>query len=122
MRRSTASIACAVPPVIEEVSRLSRESIDCTACAAPSVRAMDKVAIRVSTVSVTDFARVSKVCSSDLRRLSMVSSNDLILLSSEESRWETRVPSVVSNCSRRWSREAVISPPFEVRRVSKLST
>jgi len=26
------------------------------------------------------------------------------------------------DCSRRWSSEAVISPPFEVRRVSKLST
>ena len=102
-------------------------------------------------VSVTDFARVSKVCSSDLRRPSIDSSNDLIrpsselskdrscrrttlilpsievskdsiLLSSEVSRWATRLPSVVSNCTRRWSSEAVISPPFEVRRVSKVST
>ncbi len=45
----------------------------------------------------------------------MVSSNDLILLSSEVSRLLTRVPSVVSNCSRRWSSEAVISPPFETQ-------
>ena len=52
-------------------------------------------------VSVTDLARVSKVVSSDFSRPSMVSSNDLILLSSEVSRWLTRVPSVVSNCSRR---------------------
>ena len=73
-------------------------------------------------VSVTDFARVSKVCSSDLRRPSTVSSKDLIRLSSEASRLATLVPSVVSNCTRRSSSEAVISPPLEVRRVSKLST
>ena len=45
-----------------------------------------------------------------------------ILPSSEVSRLATRLPSVVSNCTRRWSSEAVISPPFEVRRVSKVST
>ncbi len=40
MRRSTASIACAVPSVSVEVSRVRRVSIDCTACAAPLVTAV----------------------------------------------------------------------------------
>ena len=97
-------------------------SIDWIACAAPSVSDAASVPRRSSMVSVTDFARVSKVISSDFSRPSMVSSNDLILLSSEVSRLATRVPSVVSNCSRRWSSEAVISPLFEIRRVSKVST
>ncbi len=73
-------------------------------------------------VSVTDFALVSKVWSSDFRRPSTESSKDLILLSSEVSRLATRVSSVVSNCIRRWSSDAVISPPFEVNRLSKVST
>src|ERR1700682_1873848 len=91
MRWSTASIAWAVPSVSEEVSWVRRESIEWIACAAPSVSDDASVPRRLSMVSVTDFARVSKVCSSDLRRPSTDSSEDLILLSSEVSRWATRV-------------------------------
>ena len=68
MRRSTASIACAVPSVSEEASKVRRESIAWIACVAPSVSDDDSVPSRLSMVSVTDFARVSKFCSSDLRR------------------------------------------------------
>ncbi len=122
MRWSTACTACSVPSVSEEVRWDSRESIEWMVCAAPSVSVVASEVRRESMVSVTDFARVSKFTSSDFRRLSIDSSNDLILPSSEVSSVATRLPSVVSNCSRRWSSEAVISPPLEVRRVSKLST
>ena len=66
MRRSIASIACAVPSVIVEVSRVRRESIDWIVCAAPSVNDDESEPRRLSMVSVTDFVRASKVCSSDL--------------------------------------------------------
>ena len=75
-----------------------------------------------SMISVTEFERVANVVSSVFRRLLMDSSKVLILVSSEVSRCSTRPCSVVSNCASRWSIEAVISPPLEVTRLSKLST
>ena len=101
MRWSTAAIACAVPSVSDEVSRLSRWSIDWIACAAPSVS--DDAACRDGRRWFRSriWRGYRRSASSDFRRPSTVSSNDLILLSSEVSRLLTRVPSVVSNCSRR---------------------
>ncbi|MGX0995824.1 hypothetical protein AB7M38_003116 [Bradyrhizobium diazoefficiens] len=88
---------------------------------------------RPSMVSVTDLARVSNDCSSAVTRPpscwskvlmwpSIVLSRLVILPFSESSRLATRSPTVVSNCIRRWSSTAVIRPPCEVKRVSKLST
>ncbi len=140
IRWSTAAIACTVPSVRVVVSRPRRESIDWIAWVAPSVSCVASVPRWPSMVSVTDLARLSKVTSSVLMRPSIVSSSDCrrpsnepILLASEESnddslsfseasRLVTRLPSVVSNCSRRWSSEAVISPLLVVTRWSKVST
>ena len=99
------------------------ESIEWIACAAPSVSDDDSVPSRSSMVSVTDlgagieglFERFEAAVDRFVERL------DLAVERGVEMR-STRLPSVVSNCTRRWSSEAVISPPFEVRRVSKLST
>jgi len=92
--------------VSDEARWVSRESIAWIAWAAPSVSVVASEPSRPSMVSVTDFGAGVEVVSSNFRRLSTDSSNDLSLPSSEVSRLATRLPSVVSNCSRRWSSEA----------------
>ena len=69
MRRSIASIACAVPSVSEEVRWVSRESIDWMTCAAPSVIEIVNRPSAALDGLVTDVDCVSKVCSSDLSLL-----------------------------------------------------
>ena len=125
MRWSIASSACAVPPARDDVSSEAR-SIEWIACAAPSVSEEVSVPRRIVDGLFgrrTCRPRVSK--SSTFQRLQaavdgLVERLDLGIERGVEI--ADRACSVVSNCDSRWSSVAVISPPLEPTRPSKLST